>query len=236
MMTVPSCAVQQIQTLLSSRHASACWCPSCWVRVSLTTRCLLLHPPFLLPHFPYLKIRIAATNPDMEDYDVRSAASILASVKEQEARFEQLTRALEEERRNVTLQLERANMPPNAPNSQPLAWQQVVMQVNHNCAAPCSSALPNSHSASFFHQRELESSCLRDFFSVWFGKLTVIPVVRTSCPWYHSGWWWLQRRADEIKPPVPSPFASTACHWVPSSFAHILIECGRQCVGELSFF
>lgn len=67
----------------------------------------------------------------MEDYDVRSAASILASVKEQEARFEQLTRALEEERRNVTLQLERANMPPNTPNSQPLAWQQVVMQVNH---------------------------------------------------------------------------------------------------------
>ncbi|XP_047449030.1 ARVCF delta catenin family member b isoform X11 [Mugil cephalus] len=64
----------------------------------------------------------------MEDYDVRSAASILASVKEQEARFEQLTRALEEERRNVTLQLERANLPPNAPASQPLAWQQVVMQ------------------------------------------------------------------------------------------------------------
>ncbi|XP_059194005.1 ARVCF delta catenin family member b isoform X7 [Centropristis striata] len=64
----------------------------------------------------------------MEDYDVRSAASILASVKEQEARFEQLTRALEEERRNVTLQLERANLPPNTPTSQPLAWQQVVMQ------------------------------------------------------------------------------------------------------------
>lgn len=66
----------------------------------------------------------------MEDYDVRSAASILASVKEQEARFEQLTRALEEERRNVTLQLERANLPPNPTTSQPLAWQQVVMQVN----------------------------------------------------------------------------------------------------------
>lgn len=66
----------------------------------------------------------------MDDYDVRSAASILASVKEQEARFEQLTRALEEERRNVTLQLERANLPPNPPTSQPLAWQQVVMQVN----------------------------------------------------------------------------------------------------------
>uniref|UniRef100_A0A7N8Y6C1 ARVCF delta catenin family member n=1 Tax=Mastacembelus armatus TaxID=205130 RepID=A0A7N8Y6C1_9TELE len=64
----------------------------------------------------------------MEDYDVRSAASILASVKEQEARFEQLTRALEEERRNVTLQLERANLPPNPPTSQPLAWQQVVIQ------------------------------------------------------------------------------------------------------------
>ncbi|XP_039658527.1 ARVCF delta catenin family member b isoform X3 [Perca fluviatilis] len=64
----------------------------------------------------------------MEEYDVRSAASILASVKEQEARFEQLTRALEEERRNVTLQLERANLPPNPPTSQPLAWQQVVMQ------------------------------------------------------------------------------------------------------------
>ncbi|KAM9822547.1 ARVCF delta catenin family member b isoform 2-T4 [Syngnathus typhle] len=62
----------------------------------------------------------------MEDYEVRSAASILASVKEQEARFEQLTRALEEERR--TLQLGRANAPPNPPSSQPLAWQQVMMQ------------------------------------------------------------------------------------------------------------
>nr|XP_061841903.1 splicing regulator ARVCF-like isoform X3 [Nerophis lumbriciformis] len=62
----------------------------------------------------------------MEDYDVRSAASILASVKEQEARFEQLTRALEEERR--TLQLGRDNPPPNPATSQPLAWQQVVMQ------------------------------------------------------------------------------------------------------------
>ncbi|CAJ1068401.1 ARVCF delta catenin family member b isoform X1 [Xyrichtys novacula] len=64
----------------------------------------------------------------MEDYDVRSAASILASVKEQEARFEQLTRALEEERRNVNLQLERANLPPNPSTSQPIPWQQVVMQ------------------------------------------------------------------------------------------------------------
>ncbi|XP_019908176.1 ARVCF delta catenin family member b isoform X12 [Esox lucius] len=68
----------------------------------------------------------------MEDYDVRSAASILASVKEQEARFERLTRALEEERRHVSLQLDRSNAPPTGssvpPNSQPLAWQQVVMQ------------------------------------------------------------------------------------------------------------
>ncbi|KAK3539120.1 hypothetical protein QTP86_025058 [Hemibagrus guttatus] len=61
----------------------------------------------------------------MEEYEARSAASILASVKEQEARFEQLTRALEEERRHVSLQLERANMPRN----DHLPWQQVVMQV-----------------------------------------------------------------------------------------------------------
>uniref|UniRef100_K7F2T3 ARVCF delta catenin family member n=1 Tax=Pelodiscus sinensis TaxID=13735 RepID=K7F2T3_PELSI len=72
----------------------------------------------------------------MDDYDVRSAASILASVKEQEARFERLTRALEEERRNVSLQLERANQPSermsmcNIGNGQPLAtaWQQLVLQ------------------------------------------------------------------------------------------------------------
>lgn len=61
----------------------------------------------------------------MEEYEARSAASILASVKEQEARFEQLTRALEEERRHVSLQLERANMP----HADHLPWQQVVMQV-----------------------------------------------------------------------------------------------------------
>ncbi|XP_072000575.1 splicing regulator ARVCF isoform X2 [Engystomops pustulosus] len=72
----------------------------------------------------------------MDDYDIRSAASILASVKEQEARFERLTRALEEERRNVSLQLERANVPSermsvcNVGNGQPLttAWQQLVLQ------------------------------------------------------------------------------------------------------------
>ncbi|XP_030647051.1 ARVCF delta catenin family member b [Chanos chanos] len=60
----------------------------------------------------------------MDDYDMRSAASILASVKEQEARFERLTRALEEERRNVSLQLGGAKLGA----SQPLPWQQVVMQ------------------------------------------------------------------------------------------------------------
>ncbi|CAL8297022.1 unnamed protein product [Gadus morhua 'NCC'] len=71
----------------------------------------------------------------MEDYDLRSAASILASVKEQEARFERLTRALEEERRNVSVQLERSTLPAsvlgggNGSGSHPLPWQQVVMQL-----------------------------------------------------------------------------------------------------------
>ncbi|XP_017590224.1 PREDICTED: armadillo repeat protein deleted in velo-cardio-facial syndrome [Corvus brachyrhynchos] len=59
----------------------------------------------------------------MDDYDIRSAASILASVKEQEARY-------------VSLQLERANQPTdrmsicNIGNGQPLAtaWQQLVLQ------------------------------------------------------------------------------------------------------------
>ncbi|XP_010222931.1 PREDICTED: armadillo repeat protein deleted in velo-cardio-facial syndrome-like, partial [Tinamus guttatus] len=71
----------------------------------------------------------------MDDYDIRSAASILASVKEQEARFERLARALEG--RNVSLQLERANQPAermsicNIGNGQPLAtaWQQLVLQM-----------------------------------------------------------------------------------------------------------
>ncbi|KAI9534379.1 hypothetical protein NQZ68_014797 [Dissostichus eleginoides] len=83
--------------------------------------------PLFFPHGRSVHLRPTL---DMEDYDVRSAASIMASVKEQEARFEQLTRALEEERRNVTLQLDRSTLPPNTPTSQPLAWQQVVMQVN----------------------------------------------------------------------------------------------------------
>lgn len=115
----------------------------------------------------------------MEDYDVRSAASILASVKEQEARFEQLTRALEEERRNVTLQLERANLPPNPPTSQPLAWQQVVMQVNdasmlanpspaifnNQLAKPCVCPLPTSlkrpsPAPSFHLSKLIPPSCL----------------------------------------------------------------------------
>ncbi|XP_042193298.1 ARVCF delta catenin family member b isoform X3 [Callorhinchus milii] len=70
----------------------------------------------------------------MDDYDVRSAASILASVKEQEARFERLTRALEEERRNVSTQLERTSVPSDrasiskAGNSESFAWQQLVLQ------------------------------------------------------------------------------------------------------------
>uniref|UniRef100_A0A452TNX1 ARVCF delta catenin family member n=1 Tax=Ursus maritimus TaxID=29073 RepID=A0A452TNX1_URSMA len=70
----------------------------------------------------------------MEDCNVHSAASILASVKEQEARFEQLTRALEQERRHVALQLERAQQPGmgsgggGGGQSLPMAWQQLVLQ------------------------------------------------------------------------------------------------------------
>ncbi|XP_049721142.1 splicing regulator ARVCF isoform X6 [Elephas maximus indicus] len=70
----------------------------------------------------------------MEDCNVRSAASILASVKEQEARFERLTRALEQERRHVALQLERAQQPSMGSGGVgcgqplPMAWQQLVLQ------------------------------------------------------------------------------------------------------------
>ncbi|XP_071066034.1 splicing regulator ARVCF isoform X2 [Dasypus novemcinctus] len=73
-------------------------------------------------------------NPSMEDCDVHSAASILASVKEQEARFERLTRALEQERRHVALQLERAQQPSvgsggvGSGQPLPMAWQQLVLQ------------------------------------------------------------------------------------------------------------
>ncbi|ELW64712.1 Armadillo repeat protein deleted in velo-cardio-facial syndrome [Tupaia chinensis] len=70
----------------------------------------------------------------MEDCDVHSAASILASVKEQEARFERLTRALEQERRHVALQLGRAQQPGMGGSGTgggqplPMAWQQLVLQ------------------------------------------------------------------------------------------------------------
>lgn len=67
---------------------------------------------------------------------MRSTASILASVKEQEARFERLTRALEEERRTVSLQLERGTLPPTASGTQSLAWQQMVMQVTEPTRHP----------------------------------------------------------------------------------------------------
>lgn len=61
---------------------------------------------------------------------MRSAATILASVREQEARFELLTRALEQERRHVALQLERAQQPgAGGRQSLPMAWQQLVLQV-----------------------------------------------------------------------------------------------------------
>lgn len=69
----------------------------------------------------------------MEDCNVHSAASILASVKEQEARFERLTRALEQERRHVALQLERAQQPGvGSGQPVPMAWQQLVLQVRAN--------------------------------------------------------------------------------------------------------
>nr|XP_020016258.1 armadillo repeat protein deleted in velo-cardio-facial syndrome isoform X3 [Castor canadensis] len=71
----------------------------------------------------------------MEDCNMHSAASILASVKEQEARFERLTRALEQERRHVALQLERAQQPDvgsggvvGSGQPLPMAWQQLVLQ------------------------------------------------------------------------------------------------------------
>lgn len=113
--------------------------PACWVWGVFND---LVHLPPLLFFLPILNLDDPYSfshTLDMGDYDVRSAASILATVKEQEARFEQLTRALEEERRNVTLQLERSNLPPNPPTCQPLAWQQVVMQVID------ASMLANSH-------------------------------------------------------------------------------------------
>uniref|UniRef100_A0A8C5YU03 Uncharacterized protein n=1 Tax=Marmota marmota marmota TaxID=9994 RepID=A0A8C5YU03_MARMA len=77
----------------------------------------------------------AGWHPIMEDYNVHSAASILASVKEQEARFERLTRALEQERRHVALQLEHAQQPGvgssgvGSGHPLPMAWQQLVLQV-----------------------------------------------------------------------------------------------------------
>ncbi|KAM6388752.1 catenin delta-1 isoform 3-T3 [Rhynochetos jubatus] len=51
----------------------------------------------------------------MDDSEAESPASILASVREQEAQFEQLTRALEEERRHVSAQLERVRVAPDGP-------------------------------------------------------------------------------------------------------------------------
>ncbi|XP_028904875.1 armadillo repeat protein deleted in velo-cardio-facial syndrome isoform X2 [Ornithorhynchus anatinus] len=61
----------------------------------------------------------------MESYEARSAASILASVREQETRFLQLSRALEEERHRAAPALR-----PTAANGRPppTAWQQLVLQ------------------------------------------------------------------------------------------------------------
>uniref|UniRef100_A0A8C3SF74 Uncharacterized protein n=1 Tax=Chelydra serpentina TaxID=8475 RepID=A0A8C3SF74_CHESE len=89
-----------------------------------------LCPPAPLPnpfHLPWSVNRQEHLRTIMDDYDIRSAASILASVKEQEARFERLTRALEEERRNVSLQLERANQPSERMSILPQSYQTLAL-------------------------------------------------------------------------------------------------------------
>ncbi|TKC46130.1 hypothetical protein EI555_005453, partial [Monodon monoceros] len=77
----------------------------------------LLPPPPVI-HLPFLPCPAAALPLTfMDDSEVESTASILASVKEQEAQFEKLTRALEEERRHVSAQLERVRVSPQDANS-----------------------------------------------------------------------------------------------------------------------
>ncbi|XP_048199438.1 armadillo repeat protein deleted in velo-cardio-facial syndrome isoform X2 [Perognathus longimembris pacificus] len=87
----------------------------------------------------------------MEDCNVHSAASILASVKEQEARFERLTRALEQERRHVALQLERAQQPGmgsggvvGSGQPLPMAWQQLVLQEQSPGSQASLAAMPEA--------------------------------------------------------------------------------------------
>ncbi|KTG36996.1 hypothetical protein cypCar_00009408 [Cyprinus carpio] len=103
----------------------------------------------------------------MEEYDVPSAASILASVKEQEARFERLTRALEEERRNVSLQLERSSLPSDrlvggttGGSNQPLAWQQMVMQLNYCMGTQASFLVTHSGTIMPFACLFTQPQCL----------------------------------------------------------------------------
>ncbi|KAM6074738.1 catenin delta-1 isoform 2-T2 [Chlamydotis macqueenii] len=70
-------------------------------------------PPPLVPPCAFCPHPARPGHPSpMDDSEVESTASILASVKEQEAQFEKLTRALEEERRHVSAQLERVRVSP----------------------------------------------------------------------------------------------------------------------------
>lgn len=149
-------------------------------------------------HLPWSINRQEHLETVMDDYDIRSAASILASVKEQEARFERLTRALEEERRNVSLQLERAHQPAermsicNIGNGQPLAtaWQQLVLQVT---TCPFHLSLEFT-SATISHSRKSGASRLPSAFHSVACLLTshcriaslITLVARTSEPWLKS--------------------------------------------------
>lgn len=70
---------------------------------------------------------------DDEDDD-ESSASILASVREQEAQFEKLTKEIEAERNTVSRQLQQSRVAGQVPesdsdNEEPYSWRQHPVQV-----------------------------------------------------------------------------------------------------------